>query len=335
MTRYKIILSLFILMFIFGGCGTKRQYFTPDSLSGKVSYDGTLPAAIIDSVRDGATLENGQLITNKGLSNVILPEGFVYLGENEDRYIAASKCGEINIIDASKNIVYAQKFNISVASAKLRGNLLALVLGSNEIVLVDINSKKELIRLKQDDVFVLDSRIAAPYFLGDLIVFPTLDGKLVIVDEKTLKPIRDVVISNDKFFGNVIYLQVLGNRLVAATKSKVVSINPKSMAFLDADVRDVIVLENRIFVFTKDGRVMLTDADLKVVKERKFAFATFSGTIHGDYIYMIEKGGYIIATDLDLISINIYKLPDEIETHIFTTGDTLYYKNHFFKLNKK
>ena len=335
MTRYKIILSLFILMFIFGGCGTKRQYFTPDSLSGKVSYDGALPAAIIDSVRDGATLENGQLITNKGLSNVILPEGFVYLGENEDRYIATSKCGEVNIIDASKNIVYAQKFDISVASARLRGNLLALVLGSNELVLVDIKSKKELIRLKQDDVFVLDSRIAAPYFLGDLIVFPTLDGKLVIMDEKTLKPIRDVVISNDKFFGNVIYLQVLGNRLVAATKSKVVSINPKSISFLDADVRDVIVLENRIFVFTKDGRVMLTDADLKVLKERKFAFATFSGTIHGDYIYMIEKGGYIIATDLDLISINIYKLPDEIDTNIFTTGDTLYYKNHFFKLNKK
>jgi hypothetical protein len=322
-------------MFIFSGCGTKRQYYTPDSLSGHVSYDGTLPADIMDSVRDGATLENGQLITNKGLSNVILPEGFVYLGENEGRYIATSKCGEVNIVDASKNIIYAQKFDISVASARLKGNLLALVLGSNEIVLVDIKAQKELLKFKQDDVFVLDSRIAAPYFLGDLIVFPTLDGKLVIVDERTLKPIRDVVVSNNKFFGNIIYLQVLGDRLVAATKSKVVSINPKSMAFLDADVRDVIVLENRIFVFTKDGKVILTDADLKVLKERKFTFATFSGTISGDFIYMIEKSGYIIATDLDLVSINVYKLPDEIETHIFTTGDALYYKNHFFKLSKK
>lgn len=45
---------------------------------------------------------------------------------------------------------------------------------------------------------------------------------------------------------------------------------------------------------------MLTDADLKVLKERKFPSA-FAGTIHGDFIYMIEKGGYIIATDLDLI----------------------------------
>lgn len=53
------------------------------------------------------------------------------------------------------------------------------------------------------------------------------------------------------FLEDIIYLQVLGDRLVAATKSKVVSINPKTMAFYDADVKDVIVLENRIFIFTK------------------------------------------------------------------------------------
>jgi len=107
------------------------------------------------------------------------------------------------------------------------------------------------------------------------------------------------------------------------------------MAFLEEEVKDVIVLENRIFVFTKDGRVILTDADLKVIKERKFPFATFAGTIYGNYVYMIEKGGYIIATDLDLVSVNVYKLPDQIESFMFTTGDTLYYGNHFFKLNRK
>ena len=335
MVQYKIVFSLLVFMLIFGGCGTKRQYFEPESLSGKISYDGSLPAAIIDSVRDGATLENGQLITKKGLSNIILPEGFIYLSENKERYIAASKSGELTIMSADKKVIFSQKFDISIASATLNKNLLALVLGSNELVLVDITDGKRVMQLKQDDVYVLDSRIASPYFLGDLIVFPTLDGKLVIVDEKTKKPIRDVVVSNEKFFGNIIYLEVLGNRLVAATKSKVVSINPKSMGFLEADVKDVIVLENRIFVFTKDGRVILTDADLKVIKERKFPFATFAGTIHGDFIYMIEKGGYVIATDLDLISTNVYKLPDEIETHMFTTEDSLYYKNHFFKLNKK
>jgi len=331
----KIVFLLIPLLLVISGCGTKRQYFEPETLAGKISYDGSLPGTIIDAVRDGATLDNGQIITKQGLlNNVSLPKGFVYLGEDQGRYIAASKCGALQILDSDKKVLFSKECAVSVASASLKGNVLALVLGSNELVLVDISDGKEMMHLKQDNVYVLDSRIASPYFLGDLIVFPTLDGKLVIIDAQTKKPIRDVVVSNEKFFGNIIYLQVLNDRLVAATKSKVVSISPKSISFLEKDIKDVIVLDNRIFVFTKDGHVLLTDADLKVLKERKFPFATFAGTIHGSFIYMIEKSGYIIATDLDLVSTNIYKLPDAIETHIFTTGDTLYYKNHFFKLNR-
>ncbi|ATB68814.1 PQQ-binding-like beta-propeller repeat protein [Sulfurospirillum diekertiae] len=334
--RYaKIAFSLLALLMVVSGCGTKRQYFEPESLAGKVSYDDSLPGTIIDAVRDGATLSNGQVINKSGLTNIILPEGFVYLSEDKGRYVAASKCGAVQIVDASKKVLFSKECSVAVASAALKGNLLALVLGSNELVIIDINDGKEMMHLRQDNVYVLDSRIASPYFLGDLIVFPTLDGKLLIVDQQTKKPIRDVVVSNEKFFGNIIYLQVLGDRLVAATKSKVVSISPKAISFLETDVKDVIVLENRIFVFTKDGRVILTDADLKTLKERKFPFATFAGTIYGDFIYMIEKGGYVIATDLDLISTNVYKLPDSIESHVFTTGDALYYKNHFFKLNRK
>ena len=58
--RYaKILFSLFTLLLVVSGCGTKRQYFEPESLSGKLSYDGSLPASIVDANRDGATLENG------------------------------------------------------------------------------------------------------------------------------------------------------------------------------------------------------------------------------------------------------------------------------------
>ncbi|MBN1838494.1 MAG: PQQ-binding-like beta-propeller repeat protein [Campylobacterales bacterium] len=334
--RYaKILFSLFTLLLVVSGCGTKRQYFEPESLSGKLSYDGSLPASIVDANRDGATLENGQVVTKQGLSSVVLPKSYVYLGENNGRYVASSQCGALVVLDANQKTLFKKECDVSVASAALNGNLLALVLGSNELVLIDINDGRELMHLSQDNVYALDSRIAAPYFLGDLIIFPTLDGKLIIVDAQTKKPIRDVVVSNEKFFGNIIYLQVLGDRLVAATKSKVVSISPKSIHFLETDVRDVIVLKNRIFVFTKDGKVILTDADLNVLKDRKFTFATFAGTIYGNFIYMIEKGGYVIATDIDLISTNVYKLPDEIESNVFTTEDTLYYKNHFFKLNRK
>ena len=154
MAHVKILLSLFVLLLVLGGCGTKRQYFEPETLSGKVSYDGNLPGDIVDSVRDGATLSNGQIITTKGLSTTVLPEGFVYLSENDGRYVAGSKSGELNIVDTNKKVLFAQKFNISIASATLKGDILALVLGTNELVLIDIKDGKEVLHLKQDNVFV-------------------------------------------------------------------------------------------------------------------------------------------------------------------------------------
>jgi len=168
-----------------------------------------------------------------------------------------------------------------------------------------------------------------------LIIFPSLDGKLIIVGAKSGKIIKNVVVGDEKFFGNIIYLNVLGNRLVAATKKRVISINPKSMGILDVDVKDVVVHKNRIFVFTKDGTVILCDADLKVLKRKKFPFAVFAGAIYGNFIYMIERGGYLIASDADLISTNVYKMPENIDSFLYFTKDNLYYKDKYFKLGKK
>lgn len=328
-----LLTSLGILFF--SGCGTKRQNFEPKDLSYSIHYDGTLPAELVDVTRSGATLKNGQIITSDGLQNIKLPQGYVFLNSDNGRYLATSKCGELIIVDKDSKIIYKRKFDHSIASAVLKGSKVALVLSSNTMVLLDIKENKILISNQQDNVYALDSRIAAPHFLDSLIIFPTLDGRLVIVDTQSYKVIRNIIISDEKFFGNVIYLGVLGNRLVAATNKKVVSINPKSMKTLNENVKDVIVLKGRIFVFTNDGTVILTNEDLKILKRKKFTFAVFAGVIYGKYIYMIERGGYLIATDIDLISANVYKIPDEISTYLYFTKDEFYYKDKYFKLSHK
>jgi len=123
---------------------------------------------------------------------------------------------------------------------------------------------------------------------------------------------------------------------VAATKKRVISISPKSVSILDEDVKDVVVLKKRVFIFTKDGTVILANADLKVLKRKKFPFAVFAGAIYGDFVYMIEREGFLIATDTSLISTNVYKMPDNIDSYLFFTKNALYYKNKYFKLvNKK
>ena len=330
------IILLSILSFVlFSGCSSKREYFEPQNVSYEISYDGSLPADIVDVTRGGATLENGQIITSDGLQNIKVPRGFTFLGNDNGKYLAASKCGELIILDNKSKVIYKRKFNNAIASATIKKSKIAIVLSSNRDILLDIDTNKILFDNQGDSVYALDSRIAEPYFLNDLIIYPTLDGKLLIVDEKSGKVIRDVVVGNEKFFGNIIYLGVLGNRLVAATNKRVISISPKSMGIFDDDIKDVIVLKNRVFIFTNDGSVVLCDGDLKELKRRKFPFAVFAGAIYGDYIYMIERGGYLIATDIDLISTNIYKMPDNIDSFLYFTKDAFYYKDKFFKLNKK
>jgi len=332
--KYIKYLAPLLVLLILSGCGTKRQNFEPNEVAGEISYDGSLPSSIVDVVRNGATLENGQIITKKGLLNVKVPEGYTFVGNSNNKYLATSRCSNLVIVDATSKIVYKKKFDSIVASASINNDKLAVVLSNNEVQLIDINTDKLLYQKSGDTVYAHDSKIAAPYFLTTLLVYPTLDGKLLIVDLKTNKLLRDVIVKSEKFFSNVIYLDVIGDRLVAATKQRVVSINPKTMAFLDKEVKDVIILKNRVLVFTKDGNVILTDADLKVLKTKKFKFASFVGTIHGEFVYIVERAGFLIATDIDLISSNIYELPDDIESYVFTTDDKLFYKDHYFKLGK-
>lgn len=334
--RQSLLFTIGVLVaLILSGCSTKRQYFEPVEPAGEIRYDGDLPAKIIDVVRDGATLENGQVITSEGLQDIFLPQGYTYLQNEKGRYLATSKCSDLILVDKSGKTLFKKSFDSTVASASIKGDLLAAVLADNTLVLTNIVKDEELYRYKGDKVYAHDAKIASPYFLKGLVVYPTLDGKILIVDLKSYKVIRDIVIKSEKFFSNVIYLDILDDRLVASTKKRVISIDPKSMRFLDEEVRDVIILKNRVLIFTKDGRVLLTDSNLEVLKEKKFKFAAFAGAIYGDFIYIAERGGYLIATDLDLISTNIYELPDEIETFLFTTKDTLFYEDKFFKLAKK
>jgi hypothetical protein len=329
-----LITSIVLSLFVLSGCGTKRQYFEPVEPAGVIKYDGDLPAQIIDVVRNGATLENGQVITKDGLQDVILPPKYTFVQNDAQRYLAVTQCGNLGLFGADGNILYSKTFDATVASTSIQGDLLAVLLANNTILLIDTIKDEIVFSQKGDSVYAHDSKIAAPYFLKGLIVFPTLDGKIIIVDINTHKVIRDIVVKSEKFFSNIIYLDVLDDRLVAATKKRVISINPKNMSFLDEEVKDVIILKNRVLVFTKDGRIVLTNADLKVLKEKKFKFAVFAGTIYGEFIYVVERGGYLIATDLDLISTNIYELPDNIETFLFTTQNELFYEDKYFKLAK-
>ncbi len=334
MKKYINFILVLLFIFVFLGCSSKSLY-EPKEIAGYVSFDGNLPAPIADVTRSGATLQNGQVISKKtGLTNIYIPKNDRFLNISQNSVIYTSPMGKLYIKNKDNKVIFTHNFSKMIASASLKNDLLAIVFSDNTLMVYNIKTNIIKFSKKLDDVYALDARLVAPYFLGKLIVFPSLDGRLVIVDSKRFGVIRDIVVSSKPYFNNIIFMNVLDNRLVAATQNRVISIDPKSVSFMNVGVKDIVFLGERIFVFTKDGKIILTNSSLKRLKERKFKFANFSTAIYGQFVYVIEKNGYLIATDKNLITTNVYKLPNAIENLMFTTNNTFYYDDKYFKLNK-
>jgi outer membrane protein assembly factor BamB len=212
---------------------------------------------------------------------------------------------------------------------------LALVLDDNSLMAIDIAQDRVLYESRQPAALAVDTKIANPIFLERLVVFPTLDGKLVVVDPRTGRELRTIVAGKGDAFDNVIFLKVLDEKLVAATPSRVISISPQYTSSLDLEVRDLVYVDGRVYILTKDGRILLTDPHLRILKSRKYPFAHFTGAIWGEYLYLIEKEGYIIALDKDLMASNIFQFPTQIEEYIFSAKDQVFYDDRYFKLNRE
>ncbi|SMC09367.1 hypothetical protein [Nitratiruptor tergarcus] len=331
--RKLILFALSLLLFV--GCSSKR-YFEPKEIAGYVDFDGKLPAPIVDVLRDGATLEDGEFISKDGLENYRLPKGYLFINKSNGYYIAANKCGDLLIIDSKSHKKVLQKhftMRSPIAANITKDKRVALVFDDNSLMLYDIVGKHVIYATEQGKSIAVDTKIANPFFLGQLTVFPTLDGKLVVVDP-TGKELRTLIVGTKKHFNNVIFLDVIDEKLIAATPNKIISVSPTFSNTLDLSLSDVLYAKGRVYLLTKDGEIILTDPQLNIMKRRKYPFAHFTGAVYGEYIYVVEKEGYIIAVDKDLRVSNIFGFPSGIEEYIFTSKDKIFYDNNYFELKK-
>lgn len=327
-----LYVSLVFFALIFTGCGTKREYYEPKDISGEIIFNGSLPSKIVQVSRYAATLENGQIITKDGLSNITLDKGFTLVGEFDGKLISVDDNGAVKVLNPDGTLFYEKTFPQAVASASIKGNILAVVDSSNILYLVKIDEDSIYFTNKQDEVYALDSRIAAPIFINSLVVFPALDGKIVIVDWQKGEKVKDVVLSSKPFFNNVIYLNIANDQLIAATEKRVIRISSNKTAFFDENIKDVLISKDNLLVLTDDGRIVVLDQDLKIEREHKFLFAVFLGLVDNGRLLVAERNGHLISTDFDFNDIKVYKLPDEIDELMFLTKDTFYYHDKLTKL---
>ncbi|EPZ95021.1 plasminogen-binding protein pgbA C-terminal domain-containing protein [Helicobacter pylori] len=259
-------------------------------------------------------------------------------------------CHQVELISNNPNasqksiIIPLETFALS---ASVKGNLLAVVLADNSANLYDITSQKLLFSEKGSPSTTINSLMAMPIFMDTVVVFPMLDGRLLVVDyvHGNPTPIRNIVISSDKFFNNITYLIVDGNNMVASTGKRILSVVSGQEFNYDGDIVDLLYDKGTLYVLTLDGQILQMDKSLRELNSVKLPFASLNTIVlNHNKLYSLEKRGYVIEVDLnDFNSYNVYKTPtigsfkffssNRLDKGVFYDRNRVYYDRYYLDYN--
>ena len=335
----KTLIFTLLLSFLFLGCSTKRQYFEPsdENITGDMKFNGSLPSEIVAVSKDGATLKDGEVISKNGLvKNFKVLKSEKFLGEYDGNFVVTDINGTLKVVSGTDAVKFEKALGRQALSANIRGDDLALVMSDDSIMLIKLSSGAVVLDHKVGDAFAIDSRVASPLFINQLIAYPALDGLVSIAENVGGRSARDFVVSNQPFFNNIIALENKGDNLYAVTATRLMLVSPAGNKNHNVDIKDVIFSGDRIYLFLKDGRVELLDRGLNLIKSRKFTFAQFSGALlSGDYLYIIERNGYVIRVDENLEGQAIYELNGEFDDKSFIAGSSFYYDDKILNFDAR
>ncbi|WQZ65420.1 plasmid stabilization protein [Helicobacter pylori] len=259
-------------------------------------------------------------------------------------------CHQVELISNNPNasqqsiIIPLETFALS---ASVKGNLLAVVLADNSANLYDITSQKLLFSEKGSPSTTINSLMAMPIFMDTVVVFPMLDGRLLVVDyvHGNPTPIRNIVISSDKFFNNITYLIVDGNNMIASTGKRILSVVSGQEFNYDGDIVDLLYDKGTLYVLTLDGQILQMDKSLRELNSVKLPFASLNTIVlNHNKLYSLEKRGYVVEVDLnDFDSYNVYKTPtigsfkffssNRLDKGVFYDKNRVYYDRYYLDYN--
>ncbi|MDD4884829.1 hypothetical protein, partial [Sulfuricurvum sp.] len=205
------------MVLLFSGCSHK-EVFKPENVKGEWRNAGHLSSSIAQVSQSAAVLDNGHLLTKAGEKAFKIPEDYRLINVSDSWVITESPEGNLVLMpEDGTDTRVTFELKRSVAAVSIQNDTMAVLFANNEMALYSIESKKLLFKEPSNAPVAVDARIANPYFLKELVIFLTLDGKLVIVNSETKQVLRSVVVSSEEYFNNITYLNVIDNNLVAST----------------------------------------------------------------------------------------------------------------------
>ena len=329
----KQIIWIVAAILLFAGCSGKK-YFEPAQTLNPSSAVGGHKGKAVYLTRNGVTFDNGTYISKKGAGIAALGAGYHYIGENPAYLIVTNGAGKLALISKkSKKIVHSVTFEAPVVSAGIKNGKIVYLLQDNTFGIYKLSSKEKLIESKSDDAYAVDARIATPIFVDNLVVIPTLDGKLLILDTQSPEDARVIYVSSKSKLNNIIYLSRMGNTLIAATPSRIMIIGSNEGEITEG-ISEVAAANGSIYVFTKAGEIIKFSSSLKELARKKFKFAHFSAaTAYGERVYALDQKGSLIVLNSSLTKKRIYDV-GKVKDFAFVSGHKIYKDNKVVFLDK-
>jgi len=314
-----LLVSLSLSFVFFVGCSSKKVFepeVTGDSWDKYESVDDD----VIDITSTAALLDNRKVLAKDKLIDVEISEDYRLISNTDGWIVSATIDGKLKL-QSIENKETVEEFELSktIASATVKGDYLAVLFADNDMGVYSIASKELLVKEKVGETLAVDSRIAAPRFVGGVVIFPTLDGKIVIINPETKKRLRTTIVSSEDNFNNILYFNIIDQKVVAATAYKMLSMAQKESR-AKYEIRNVDFNGQDLFVATKQGEVVSLTPDLQLKAKLKFPFAHFLGLIaKEDKIYILEKEGYLIVASSDLSSYTVHSVSIDDEGFVFVS----------------
>ena len=323
----KILSIIAITLFLITGCADKK-YFEPANTDGDYSQNPKdMPASIIGFNRSGATLSNGQVITKDKISTYKLPEGYEFI--NGDKNVLIAGDNKSKIIIGEENI----EVGGIVVAATLKGSTLAMVYSDNSFALYDIKRKKYMLKEYLPESLANDVRITNPVFLTNIVLFPTLNGRVLVVSLKQNKIVKTIVVDANGTFNNIIYLSVINDTLITATSNKIVVVGTNDLNIKDYEIRDVTVHNNDIYLATIDGQLIKLDINLNEIAKKKYKFARFYALAFGTSLYALESQGFLIKIDENFKHDKIYEFSFDEKDKAIGLDNRFYFGDKYLEVN--
>lgn len=317
----KHFLILLTALFLLTACGSKK-YFEPENVKSTLkTQETTLSSSIKSMNREGATLEDGRIITRDGVSKFKLPENFEFLNVSNTGKVLATNYKDTLLIGNEEF-----KVDNIVVAASLKDNKLALLYSNNSIELLDLDTKKTLFKEYLTISLANDNRIANPHFMGNLVLFPTLNGKVIIISSKTNESVKNISVDLDNEFNNIIFLKVIQDKqtLIAASANKVVTISTKNIIAKDYEIRDIITNGENVYLATIDGNLIKLNLALEEIESRKFKYSKIHALAYTNSLYAVESQSFLIRVNDDFSNDRVYDFNFDNEEKLIIIGNKMY-----------